>query len=111
MKEANKREQKTKKKKVKVEFFQRNCRAKQRITRKIIIIKIPKRKGETPRQTQKQITCGRVESVSKYVCVCVCGDGLLEGAEGGTCLYGLGRQGVTQVRVRQTDAAEAAALL
>jgi len=41
----------------------------------------------------------------------VCGDGLLEGAEGGTCLYGLGRQGVTQVRVRQTDAAAAAAFL
>jgi len=58
MKKANKGKQKIKntknKKKVKVEFFQRNCRAKQRITRKIIIIKIPKRKGETQRQTQNK---------------------------------------------------------
>lgn len=53
-------------KKVKVEFFQRNWRAKQRITRKIIIIKYKQKSKATKTATQaeaatstKQITCGK----------------------------------------------------
>lgn len=44
-------------KKVKVEFFQRNCRAKHRITRKIIIIKYKQRKSKATTAAAADADC------------------------------------------------------